>query len=511
MNNLKRLRVLLHNRQLGIFLAAVLVATIAPQFSNAKSAVADDGGYPWSGATALDVSQYDWGYSPCPSNASGCMGIPYPDNPFTDGLDYGMEDPYTMEFRNCTSYAAWKINQYVTTDMSGWGNAADWPSNAPSADVHAASGYTPVAGDLAVWDSPAPYGHVAYVSSVNGSGIASLDEYNVAGTGLFTSNRTTASTSARPPDYYIHLGGSGPPPEINYLITRSGSTLQGKDGIDAPWTALDTIATDEQSAGTRIAEEDSGDNIWAKDTLGADWYEEASSVDQYAVSSDLLLTRSGTTVQGKAGLTDGWTTLSTGATDMKVAGSRIAALDNSGNLWAKDTISGTWYEEAYGPITQYAVTPDYLFYRDGNDLYGKAGLTDGWSALSTSASDVQADGMLIAMTDTSGNIWAKYTLGGTWHDESSSVAQYAVSSDYLLIRIGNQVSGKPGTSDADLTGGWTILYNPASDFKVGGSRIAVVDNSTGELWAKDTLGGDWYDESSPVDQYSVTSTLTGEP
>lgn len=48
-------------------------------------------------------------------------------------------------------------------------------------------------------------GHVAYVYSVK-NGVASLDEYNVASTGLFSPNRTTASNSANALSEFMHIG-----------------------------------------------------------------------------------------------------------------------------------------------------------------------------------------------------------------------------------------------------------------------------------------------------------------
>jgi hypothetical protein len=47
--------------------------------------------------------------------------------------------------------------------------------------------------------------------------------------------------------------------------------------------------------------------------------------------------RQGNTVYGKGGLGDGWTTLTTGATDFKTTYARVAMLDSSNELWAKDS------------------------------------------------------------------------------------------------------------------------------------------------------------------------------
>src|SRR5260370_8640849 len=62
-----------------LFLAVLIVATIAPQILNTKSALADDGGYPWAGALCAwtnlatgACSGYDWGLTTCPSGDGYC-------------------------------------------------------------------------------------------------------------------------------------------------------------------------------------------------------------------------------------------------------------------------------------------------------------------------------------------------------------------------------------------------------------------------------------------------------
>jgi hypothetical protein len=45
-----------------LFIAILLLATITPQILNTKLVSADDGGYPWIGATTLDASTGDFGY-----------------------------------------------------------------------------------------------------------------------------------------------------------------------------------------------------------------------------------------------------------------------------------------------------------------------------------------------------------------------------------------------------------------------------------------------------------------
>jgi hypothetical protein len=100
---------------------------------------------------------------------------------------------------------AWKIQQILGIALpTTLGNADTWGSRL-KAD-HYSYDNTPEVGDIAAWNTGGGgFGHVAYVYAVS-NGIASLDEYNVAGTGLFSSNRTTASNSAGAPSEYVHIG-----------------------------------------------------------------------------------------------------------------------------------------------------------------------------------------------------------------------------------------------------------------------------------------------------------------
>lgn len=224
---------------------------------NLKPAFAANGGYPWSGATYVDAN-YDWGYSTCPSNDTGCMSL----YGYLSGVKMGEADPWVYYLRNCTSYAAWKINnEFGVNNISGWGNAVTWNTGAANSGytVHNPSGYTPQVGDLAQWGSEVGggYGHVAYVYAVN-NGVASLDEYNSGYPldanghpqwGLFYNGRTTAASSAGTPDHYIHIGS---------LAGSTGSS----DAVIAPNYSGD-IADVNQANGLEEVFYVGGDNaIW---------------------------------------------------------------------------------------------------------------------------------------------------------------------------------------------------------------------------------------------------------
>jgi surface antigen len=492
-------------RGISLFVAVLLVATVAPQILSTKTVFAGDG-YPWDNATCLSGTNcsgtsgtFDWGYTPlpCPSNDPNCLSYPYPNGTNPTG---GMGDTWGYGVRNCTSYVAYKINQQFSKNIAGWGDAKNWNTSA------LAAGYTddttPQQGDIAQWTTGGGgHGHVAYVGAVDPTThVATFWEYNYAADGNFLNTYT--STTQTGVSNYIHIGNITPPPPVtSYLIIRQGSTLSGKAALTDTWATLTTGATDFKAAGTRIAYRDGSGNIIAKDLLGGTWYTIPAPVDQYAVTPNLIVVRAGGAVYEKANLGDSWTTVtSSGATDIKAAGYRLAYLDSSGTLWARDGVSGTSVAET-SSITQYAVTPNYLLVRQGGTLLGKAELSDTWATLTTGATDFQAAATRIAFRDGSGNIVAKDTLGGTWYTIPAPVDQYVVTSTLLIIRVSTTLYGK-----AALTNGWsTLTTGTTSSYQAAGTRIAIVDTG-GNLDAKDTLGGTWYTETGAVDQYAVTSS-----
>jgi hypothetical protein len=68
----------------------------------------------------------------------------------------------------------------------------------------------------------------------------------------------------------------------------------------------------------------------------------------------------------------------------------------------------------------------------------------------------------------------------------------------FLIRQGNTLSGK-----GNLTDMWSTLTYAAADVKASEQRIAIRDTS-GNIEAKDGLGGTWLTESGSTDQYAIT-------
>jgi surface antigen len=150
----------------------------------------------------------------------------------------GGGNPYP--WGECTWYAKQRRPD-IPWFGGGNGNALNWARSAQAAGIPVGS--TPVPGAIAVFQpyqygAYAPYGHVAYVESVNGSKMT-ISEYNVVGYHQGPSRRTIGWSGVR----FIYGGpagngpgsppapgaGSSPPaaPTIQVVSPDSGSTVSG--------------------------------------------------------------------------------------------------------------------------------------------------------------------------------------------------------------------------------------------------------------------------------------------
>jgi peptidoglycan DL-endopeptidase CwlO len=110
-------------------------------------------------------------------------------------------DDWGMYTRQCVSYAAWKVAS-TYGNMPYWGgqgNANQWDDNARAAGIP--TGYQPKAGAVGVQDT-APYGHVAWVESVNGDGTLTISQFNAGWTGEYSRWIVDASFF----DSYVYFG-----------------------------------------------------------------------------------------------------------------------------------------------------------------------------------------------------------------------------------------------------------------------------------------------------------------
>lgn len=117
---------------------------------------------------------------------------PFPNGPRC-GIEGCQNDGWGFYIRQCTSYAAWKMNEggaQFYNSMPGpngqgnannkFGNALNW--NDQAAEIGMAVDSTPMAGDIAVFEpgqfGATALGHVAFVESVNANGSVNVSEYN---------------------------------------------------------------------------------------------------------------------------------------------------------------------------------------------------------------------------------------------------------------------------------------------------------------------------------------------
>ena len=130
-------------------------------------------------------------------------GDDYPANLKNAAID-AIVDPWNFYNRECTSFAAWCLNsrngvkftnQYL--GASRWGNANTWGTVAKSKGVTV--NMTPAVGAIAWWTT-GKYGHVAWVSAVNGSSVF-IEEYNYNVRGGYGTRTIAASNPAG----YIHI------------------------------------------------------------------------------------------------------------------------------------------------------------------------------------------------------------------------------------------------------------------------------------------------------------------
>lgn len=88
-------------------------------------------------------------------------------------------DQWGYEYRNCTSYVAWKLTSLgvPSSRVGGLGNAVQWPANASKRGVHRTA--VPEEGAVAVDPHAAlPFGHLAFVASLHANGTITVYEYN---------------------------------------------------------------------------------------------------------------------------------------------------------------------------------------------------------------------------------------------------------------------------------------------------------------------------------------------
>ena len=176
--------------------------------------------------------------------------------------------------------------------------------------------------------------------------ILGYSSWNQVPCGVQTGEACAARHSLRNDSYAVQT--------VPYVVTRQGSVLHGKAGLNDAWIRLaDWAATGPKVAGNRVFFLDSSRRLWGKDGLNGTWFALADGVTAYDASPTAVVIRQGTVLRGKAGLNDAWIRLADwAATGPKLAGNRVFFLDSSRRLWGKDGLNGTWFALADG-VTAY--------------------------------------------------------------------------------------------------------------------------------------------------------------
>ncbi len=221
------------------------------------------------------------------------------------------------------------------------------------------------------------------------------------------------------------------------LAIRIGGNIYAKAGLSDAWSsALNPgSVSDVRVSGNRITWTGTNGHVYAKDWdavhgFGNAWIDECGAVDQYAASDQLFVVRSGIGISGKSALAGAWTYNfnASSVADVRVSGNTITYTDTSGNVWAKQGLTGAWIQES-STVDQYAASDQLFVVRSGANISGKLGITGSWvyNFNGSPVADIRVSGNRITYTDTSGNVWAKDGLGGTWYEEYGAVDQYAAS------------------------------------------------------------------------------------
>ena len=122
-----------------------------------------------------------------PSNSSGSGNrwagtsntYPYSGNCPQDNVQYSA---YGGAVCQCTSYASWKAKEKWGISNTWGGNAYSYENGAgkyvPGSGIYSYVDSSPAPYTIAIWKT-GPYGHVAWVESVNADGSINISEYNV--------------------------------------------------------------------------------------------------------------------------------------------------------------------------------------------------------------------------------------------------------------------------------------------------------------------------------------------
>lgn len=160
---------------------------------------------PWADLVNSDAEHGAYTQDGIRQPGSGCLrGNDYP----YAGSSMSGADPWNFYNRQCTSFAAWRVNQNGTEFHNyfggpRWGDAHNWDNAARS--IGMTVNLTPKRGAVAQWEAGAygasSAGHVAYVAAVHNDGTVTIEEYNWSTYGGYGTRRISATSVSN----YIHF------------------------------------------------------------------------------------------------------------------------------------------------------------------------------------------------------------------------------------------------------------------------------------------------------------------
>lgn len=164
----------------GVFASAFMANALWTGHPS-QPAVADSGsaaGYPYAGAVC------HFGRSGGPECANPRNSNDSYDWGYWNGRRFRASDQWGYEYRNCTSYVAWRLSRagVPAALYANLGDASRWIAGVQG-ERGVVVNHRPSPGAVATWDLSG-VGHVAWVVSARGSRVT-VSDYNYAGTGSY--------------------------------------------------------------------------------------------------------------------------------------------------------------------------------------------------------------------------------------------------------------------------------------------------------------------------------------
>lgn len=137
------------------------------------------------------------------------------------GADPNQLSALRFYYRNCTDFAAWRLNKQAGVTSAPWrftwsnlagpggnGNAIGWKDGAISRGYRVDN--NPQVGSVAWWGAShgGGLGHVAIVSAVNPDGSVNIEQYNAIPYSYSTKNNVRAEA-------YLHIADINPNPDVS--------------------------------------------------------------------------------------------------------------------------------------------------------------------------------------------------------------------------------------------------------------------------------------------------------